>query len=247
MIGLIDGDIVAFRCAATCNNEPLKIAIYRMEDMLDNILSSVQSKTYKMYLTGKNNFRKKIDPEYKANRKDSIPPIHLSDCREFLSSKWNAITTNEIEADDALGIEQCLSKEFETVICSIDKDLLQIPGYHFNFLHNVKTLITEEEGYRHFYSQMLIGDRSDNVTGVRGIGKVKAAKLLDPLDNEQDMFDCVKSTYDDDTRFVKNCNLLWIQKKENELWENRSNHLYETTECESERQESSEMGKRSDT
>jgi 5'-3' exonuclease len=249
-LSLIDGDLIAFRCAATCNNEEFKIAVYRMEDMLDRIFLAIKAREYKMYLTGANNFRKKLDPMYKANRKDKIPPIHLQACREYLITKWKAKVTDGIEADDALGIEQCLQLKNEnvsTVICSIDKDLLQIPGKHYNFLHDEKKTITPIEGFRHFYKQLLIGDTSDNIQGVRGIGKVGAGKHLDHLETEQEMFECVKNLYSDEQRLILNCNLLWIQQKENEIWIDRSKHLHEATVSESKGQEPTEVGEGQDT
>lgn len=227
-IGLIDADIVAFRCAATCNNEVFKIAVYRMEDMLNDIFCSVKANEYKMYLTGKDNFRKKIDPEYKANRKDSVKPLHLDDCRDYLATKWKAYVTDGIEADDALGIEQCEhlnNPEINTVICSIDKDLLQIPGEHYNFLHKEHTVVDELNGVRHFYKQLLIGDTSDNVFGVKGIGKVKAGNLLDSITNEEEMYYIVKDMYNHDERLHRNCDVLWILRKQDEIWRDRSFHL----------------------
>jgi 5'-3' exonuclease len=239
-VALIDGDIVAFRCAATCNNEAFKIAVYRMEDMLDGIFRAIVAKEYKMYLTGKGSYRKELDPLYKANRKDMVPPIHLSACRDYLASKWNASVTDMIEADDALGIEQCLylnSKDVSTVICSIDKDLLQIPGKHYNFLHEKKSKVTELEGLQHFYKQLLIGDTSDNIKGIKGIGKVGAGKIVDPLEDEDEMYKTIREIYNDDERLHRNCDLLWIQRNENEKWSDR----YETSVGKSEGQEPSEV------
>ena len=233
-IGLVDGDIVAYRCAATCENESFRIAAYRMEDMLFDIFASVKAKEYKIYLTGKDNFRYTIDPMYKFNRKDVPRPIHLQACQEYLITKYKAIVTDGIEADDALGIEQCLHLKNEeistviscdqpqhTVICSIDKDLLQIPGHHWNFVKKESRIISSIQGLRHFYKQLLIGDTSDNIFGVKGIGKVKAGYHLDSIETEEEMYNIVKNLYNDDIRFHMNCNTLWIQQKEGELWKDR--------------------------
>lgn len=223
-LGLIDGDIVAYRCAATCENESIRIAIYRMEDMLFDIFASVKAKDYLMYITGKDNFRKQVDPQYKFNRKDKPRPIHLAACQEYLITKYKAIVTDGIEADDALGIEQCKHLEnddISTVICSIDKDLLQIPGNHWNFVKKESTTVSPTQGLRHFYKQLLIGDTTDNIFGVRGIGKVKAGYHLDSHDDESDMYNTVKNLYNEDVRFHMNCNTLWIQQKEGELWRDR--------------------------
>jgi 5'-3' exonuclease len=248
-VGLIDGDIVAYRCAASAiDGTPLKVVVYRMEDMLDRIFLSVQPTEYKIYLSGGDNYRKILDPTYKANRKNIIPPVHLKDCREYLATKWKATITDGIEADDALGIEQCYhlnNENIDTVICSIDKDLLQIPGMHHNFLHERNLLVTPLEGLQSFYRSLLIGDTSDNVKGVAGLGKVKSARIIDHLKTEEEMFEVVKVLYKDNTRLVTNCNLLWIQRKENEIWSDRSKHL-ETAERQSKGQELTEVGQGQD-
>jgi 5'-3' exonuclease len=59
---------------------------------------------------------------------------------------------------------------------------------------------------------MLIGDRADNVIGVEGIGTVKAGRAISPLHDEKDMYSLVHSLYNDDERFKRNAQLLWILK-----------------------------------
>lgn len=228
MIGLIDGDLVAFRCAATCENETEVILQYRIDDLMTRILDTTGSSNYYVYLTGKDNFRKVIDPEYKANRKDKEPPKYLQQARDYLTYKWNAIVVQGCEADDAMGIEQCQNPN-KTVICSLDKDMLMIPGEHYNWHKDIFQVVTQLEGLRHFYKQLLIGDSSDNVKGIHGVGPVKAARIIDPLENESDMLEAVRNLYNDDLRLFKNCNLLWILQDKDELWTHRSTSLLKRT------------------
>lgn len=222
-IALIDADLVAFRCAATVQEyEPVDVAIYRVDVLMRQILEATESEQYKSFLTGRGNFRKVINTEYKANRKDKEPPHYLQDCREYLINEWNAVVSNGIEADDLLGIEQT----DETVVCSLDKDLLMIPGVHFNWNKLEYTHVDQVIGLRTFYKQMLIGDRSDNIFGVDKIGPVKAAKFIDHLETEQEMFDTVLGLYDDQySRFIMNAQCLWIMQNEGETWAHRSQGL----------------------
>ena len=82
---LIDGDLVAYRCAATVPEDVEKdVAFYRMDVLIQQIIEATDATQYRVFLTGKNNFRKKINPEYKANRKDTVPPVYLQDCRQYL-------------------------------------------------------------------------------------------------------------------------------------------------------------------
>lgn len=226
-IALVDADLVAFRCAATVQeHEPLDVAVYRVDVLMRQILEATDSEQYKAFLTGRGNFRKIINTEYKANRKDKEPPHYLQDCREYLIKEWNAVVSEGNEADDLLGIEQT----DETVICSLDKDLLMIPGVHFNWNKVEYTHVDQLLGLRTFYKQMLIGDRSDNIFGVDKIGPVKAAKFIDHLETEQEMFDTVLELYADEySRFIMNAQCLWIMQNEGETWAHRSQGLHLTS------------------
>lgn len=226
MIALIDMDLVCFRCAASAENDPINIAIYRAEELLDNIISKTNTTEYRAFLSTKDNFRKTIYPEYKANR-TAQKPQHLEALREYAMENMNAeLAENSLEADDMLGIHQ----SDETIICSLDKDLLQIPGKHFQWEISGKgwnkpdsfVEQTEIEGLRLFYEQCLKGDTSDNIKGITGIGKKKAQVLLAKCKTEQEMFDTVRKEYSMDDEFIMNGQCLWILRS---LEDNFKNHF----------------------
>lgn len=198
-----------------------------MDVLIQQIIEATDATKYRVYLSGKDNFRKKINLEYKANRKDTVPPVYLQDCRQYLLDNHSAVMSVGCEADDLLGIEQCDVETYETgetVICTLDKDLRMIPGNHYNWVKVELDTVAQQDGLRHFYKQMMIGDRSDNIFGVDKIGPVKAGKLIDHLDEEQDMFDVVYSKYEGDAkRFVMNANCLWIWRNQGETWACRQN------------------------
>ena len=185
---------------------------------MDEILRSTQADTYKLFISGGVNFRYSIFPEYKANRTQP-KPRWLQMCKDYLVKEWEGVYTNGIEADDALAMAQTE----ETVICSIDKDMLQVPGKHYNFVKGIFIDVSELGGLHSFYRNLLIGDTSDNIRGVDGLGKVKSAKLIDPQDNEQDMFDIVREQYNNDTRLLMNGKLMWLHRYEGDLWNNATN------------------------
>ncbi len=60
---------------------------------------------------------------------------------------------------------------------SIDKDLDMIRGWHYNFIKDKKYFIDDQQAIKHFYTQILTGDRVDNIIGLRGIGPKKAEKI----------------------------------------------------------------------
>lgn len=221
---LIDGDIVSFASAASAEAEDVEIALLRADSFMRNILEATKSSSYKVFLSGGDNFRYGVYPEYKANRKDMVDPRWREACKEFLVREWNAEVTDGHEADDALGIYQDAS----TVICSIDKDLDMIPGFHYSWPILRKGVVVREgriyevseiEGLRSFYKSLLVGDRTDNILGIDGIGKVKAAKLIDPCRTEMEMFQVVRGFYHDDDRLLMNGRCLWILREERGIWE----------------------------
>jgi len=219
---LIDADLVCYRCAASVGDGAEDIAHARCDTLVRELIHTTNSEYYTCFLTGQNNFRKQINPEYKANRKDTVPPQWLQSCRQFLVQEWNAIVSDGCEADDLLGITQTE----DSIIASLDKDLLMIPGNHYNWVNDEFTTTTPLDGLRCLYRQMLIGDRADNIFGVDGIGKVKAARIIDVLDDEQDMIETVFSLYKEDVeRFIMNAQCLWILQREGETWAHRVNPL----------------------
>lgn len=221
MKALIDADIVAYRVACTLQEDDAKDFAYaRTEDLVDHILVETESTEYRLFLTGKDNFRYTIYPEYKAHRPKE-KPFWLADIREYLIATFNAEVIDGMEADDALGLNQTDS----TIICSIDKDLLMIPGRHFNFVKNEFYEVTELEGLRHFYKQCLMGDRSDNIKGIEKIGPKKADKLLADLNTEKELFDKVRETYGNDEEFKMNARVLWIRQTGKEDWLDDYNKL----------------------
>ena len=229
MQALIDQDLLCYRCAASAENDDLGIALYRIDELLDNILNKTQASSYRAFLTGPNNFRKQIDPVYKANRV-APKPRHLKDLQEYSLEKLSAeFAPESLEADDALAIYQT----DDTIICSLDKDLLQVAGKHFSWEINGKgwtrpdTFLeqTELEGLRLFYKQCLKGDTSDNVKGIEGLGEKKATKLLADCSSDIEMFNQVRDLYGNDDEFIMNASVLWILRSLDDSWKDRFNAL----------------------
>lgn len=219
MISLIDGDIICYRSAAAAENDGVEYALLNTDRLMRTILAETEATSFNAWISAsdKSNFRYKENPLYKANRKDKPKPIHLEACRRFLTEEWGAVTVVGAEADDALSIAQ--DKEgvdgvYETVICSIDKDLLQVPGFHYNFVRKEFSQVSYIGGIKFFYKQMLIGDTVDYIQGVVGLGKAKAAKIIDPLTTEKEMYEVVCNLYKDPDRFDMNANCLWLYRED---------------------------------
>ena len=221
---LVDGDIVAYRAAFSTQDLFPEDARRKVDDLMLYILGETlvfyTEVDYEVYLTGQWNFSYDFakSAPYKGNRKDVEKPVHLSLCREYLVDKWGAIVSEGEEADDLIGIAATKHGP-DTVVASIDKDMLQLPCKHFNFTTGVWTDVSEFEGLKFFYKQILTGDRADNIVGLFRVGPVKAEKMLEGCSTEQDLWEAVVKAYDGDKeRVVENARLLWLRRKEGELW-----------------------------
>jgi 5'-3' exonuclease len=218
-IALIDGDLISYRCAASCEptkekleREPLDLAIRRADELLYRILNTTQTEEYRLFLSGSTNFRKRLYPLYKANRERYPKPEHLESVREFLVREWRGEICTGYEADDGIGIA---AKE-DFVICSNDKDFRQIEGEIYNPVKDEFEVVDAESAALNFFTHMVVGDTSDNLPGIRGIGPVKARRLLDGRDAGE-MRDIVSDLYGGEEQFVLNYWLFRILRSPEEL------------------------------
>jgi hypothetical protein len=220
MKALLDGDIFGYRIGFAAQEETESIAISRMAVMLEDLVMMPEVGDYQGYLTGSNNFRVEIAKQapYKGNRK-AEKPKHYHLLREYLQKAWGFEMIDGQEADDAIGIAAYSLDPEDYCIFSIDKDLDMIRGWHYNFVKDKKYYVNEEDTMRTFYKQVLTGDRVDNIPGLKGIGDKKAEKILGEAKTEQDLFTAVLAAYDDDIlRMTEMAQLLWIRRKEGEMW-----------------------------
>ena len=219
---LIDGDILVYRVGFSTNEpDEEKFAVSRMGNFVDRLIRLEGIETYEGYLTGKNNYRSEIATEqaYKGNRKDARKPVHYDSLREYLVSKWGFTVIDGQEADDAMGIKAYDLPEDSSCIMTIDKDLDMIRGWHYNFVKEDLYYVTEKEAIKNFYIQILTGDRVDNIPGIKGIGPVKAKKILENCTTEKSLFKAVSEKYDHDIdKLTERGRLLWIRRKEKQLW-----------------------------
>lgn len=220
MKALIDGDILVYRIGFASENETESIAIARCSEFIEDLILFNGFGEYQGYLTGKKNFRNEIavTAPYKGNRK-SAKPKHYQLLRDYMESAWSFTMIEDQEADDAIGIAAYEMEVGEYCICSIDKDLDMLRGDHYNFVKDERYFITEEEGIKNFYKQLLMGDRVDNIIGIKGIGTVKAERLLKECKNENEMYLAILEAYEGNAeRVLENGRLLWIRREPNQIW-----------------------------
>ena len=135
-----------------------------------------------LYFSSVENFRKKIYPDYKGHR-NRRKPLGYRRLLNWCEENYNTVTRHGLEADDSLGIDATTPSDVETILCSPDKDLRQIPGVYWDMKGEVEE-ITKEDGDRWHLIQSLAGDPTDGYPGCPGIGVKRAADLLDKCDFE---------------------------------------------------------------
>jgi len=132
-------------------------------------------------LSGQNNFRKDIATikGYKSDRTADLP-IHYQVVRNYLTDTWGAEVIDGWEADDEVSIRarRLATEGVEFCIATIDKDLDQIPGLHYDYRQHVFYDIDEEYAETFFWEQVLSGDSTDSIQGCYKIGTTIAKRLV---------------------------------------------------------------------
>jgi len=181
------------------NEKYLKECWNNFNKHLDSIKDLTYSNDFLMAVKGVDNYRHLIDPEYKSHRKKdpSKQNIFIPVLRQLAIAEDIAVAADGFEADDLIRIwaEECNQYNIPFTIFSIDKDLLCIPGKHWDLKKNILIEISEEEAMRHYYEQLLKGDPTDNIKGVLNIGEVKAKNILANCKTEEDFQEKVVEQY----------------------------------------------------
>lgn len=137
-------------------------------------------------------FRHKEYPQYKATRKKTDDELknQFPIAKEFIKAlKLPLLEVEGYEADDIIATiaSQSRAEGADVVIVTGDKDALQLVDKNISVLNEQKEVFFDEkmvvEKFGLKPSQLidyfaLLGDNSDNVPGVKGIGEVTALKLI---------------------------------------------------------------------
>lgn len=269
---LIDGDILAYEIGAIAQftdertgefvPRPWDWVVETLEQRINDICMAVGA-TGKpiIYLTGdpvlhqmKRRLRPSL-PDYKPNFRIEVAklraykegrktekPLHYNNIRAYLVGVHNAFVAIGCEADDELAIEQT-KRPTETIICTRDKDLRQVPGWHYGWESGLQGEFSPHEydglgvieldrsgsapkirggGFKFFCSQLLTGDPVDTVPGLPKYGPVKVANTLSDAQSVPELLSLVQREYErvyPDTwreNLREQCDLLWMVRHRNE-------------------------------
>ena len=189
MTALIDADSIVYIVAWHHKEEEDTISgVYSVKAASDQLVQSIldysKASTYIGSFSDSTNFRYRhyLFAPYKGNRrkKDEWVCKWEPYIKDHLADKWGFVTCPDLEADDVIsGLWHLMQPNDNLVICSPDKDLLQIPGLHYDYKKNTGIVHIEEQvAQLKLCHQMLTGDRTDNIKGIPAIGEVKASALV---------------------------------------------------------------------
>lgn len=224
-VALIDADFLVYRIGFSTEDERASIAKARLTEWLDDfIYLNLNADDYKAWITGKTNYRYDIAKTvpYKGNRKDVLRPKHYEALREHLVKRHEAIVTVGEEADDTVAIES--TKLLDNCwIVHVDKDLDQLQGWHYNPVKNERYYVDDFNAYKSFVTQILTGDRIDNIPCLAGIGPKKAEKALKDAKTKEELLQAAWKKYEELGHtleyFTEQGQLLWLRRHEGELWD----------------------------
>ena len=189
---LIDADVLAFEAAIVAEESiewkeemwtvhaDMAMAKARVVNRVEEFKDMMKTDRVVMCLTDRANFRRILNPDYKANRSKSRLPIILRQVKQWIIEEFDGQMWPNLEADDVISI-LATDKEMdeETVIVSIDKDFKSVPGVFYDYNKGEYHHPTEEEADNFHLMQTIMGDATDGFSGVPRVGPVGAKKLLD--------------------------------------------------------------------
>jgi len=206
MYGLIDGDIIAFRSAIaaqeTWDDETIidsRKACRNADKLIAEWMHGSRAKSPILTLSPKNggNFRKVINPDYKANRKGVDKPVAYNTVIKHLEDNYKVSRIDGLEADDVMGIYGTNPRLKGSVVITIDKDLLTVPCKLFNPMKMKRPQMIRPFSADHAWMiQTLMGDKTDGYSGAKGIGPKKAEAALGDCGNVAQMWKAVTALYE---------------------------------------------------
>jgi len=162
-------------------------------------------------------FRDDMYPEYKAQRpsmpdemREQIEPLH--DCVRALG--FPMIIHPGVEADDVMGTlaVQAAGQGQKSIISTGDKDMAQLVNDHITLVNTMSESTYDRQGVIDKFGVppeliidylAIIGDSSDNIPGVPGVGPKSATPMLNAIGGLKDIYDNLEAIRELDFRGAK--------------------------------------------
>ena len=189
---LIDADVLAFEAAVVAEESiqwkdelwtvhaDMALAKARVVNRIVEFKEKLKTENVVLCLSDRANFRRKLNPDYKANRSKSRLPIILRQVKQWIIDELGGVLWANLEADDVISILATdKAMDEETIVVSIDKDFKSVPGIFFDYNKGEYHQPSEEEADNYHLIQAIAGDHTDGYSGVPGVGVVKAERMLE--------------------------------------------------------------------
>lgn len=194
--------------------------------------SGKSSETFRAFIS--------FEKEYKGNRKNVEDPYDypgkiddMYQCVDYIQKKFVSLIFKDLEADD---IVAALQDREHTYIVSKDKDLKQIPGFHYDFEKNNIYEIDNERAIYNLAYQLMAGDSTDNIKGMPGMGEKRTMAFLEPLKPKQYINSVLREyqkkfgLFKGTDMFVETWNLVKVRENRGEHFISKYKRMFDTKE-----------------
>jgi 5'-3' exonuclease len=224
---------------------PFEMALEILENRISNICAVVGATQPPIcFFTGNTNFREHIAKRRKYKDRAGNRPYHYYNITAYIKGKYEWREVEGLEADDLMAIEQTKRRN-ETIICSRDKDLKQVPGWHYGWevgnqpqfgpievddlgWLELKGSALKGAGSLYFFSQVLTGDPTDTIPGLPKFGGARAYNLLKDCSSyeeaESKVFEMYHAVFGEraEEEMLEQGQLLWMVRtlidNQPEMW-----------------------------
>ena len=219
-------------------NKKAAFAMYYTKLAIQKIYERFSGEDIRLYVSSdkQDNHRYRIAKTIGYKHDRPAKPKHYEACRRYLVEHWDAKEVTKGETDDRVAIELTKYRKYDALLVHVDKDLNQVAGRHYNPDKDIEYEITELEGRRHLYTQIVIGDTSDGIPGLkywcptRTCGPATIEALLSFYETEAEIQMAIRThilrlsdmtDLEYETRFKEMYDLLYLARTNEELKEIR--------------------------
>ena len=206
-IMLVDGDLLAYKITSALE-EPIDWgndvwtlhsdfgkAKQLWTQSIGYYLGITSSKDVVVAFSDKVNFRKELDSTYKSHRKGIRKPICYLALRKWIEETHKCETFTALEGDDVLGLLATGKYKNNCVVVSGDKDMRTIPAWHCFIIDDSIEYVDKKKADYNFCKQVLTGDSADGYIGCKGVGEIKASRVLLGKKNLDELWEAVCQEY----------------------------------------------------
>ena len=221
--GLVDVDSFVYRVGFACDKkgENLAVTMRTLDSAIKTAVSNAGCNRKILCITNGKTFRDKVATilPYKGNRNSEHRPRWYSQMRMHLNNQelGQCVQVPDHEADDALAMFSVDG----TVMITIDKDLDTVPGLHYNWVREELYDVLPGQARYNFWEQMIKGDNTDNIQGLRGM-RLRSKNVLDECNTDEEYYNAVlphyEKMYGEDylEAFMETAALLWMKRDIND-------------------------------